>query len=198
MNVSERVFRVLVRAYPKRFRAEFEAEMIRLFREQLRDARRQGRMGVAMLWVELSADLVVTAPAEHLRERAAQARTTEGNAMIIRSTAGFTKPQRVALVLAAAPVVVSAGMSILAPGAMEPAFANPPAVIGLPLGSVLLAVAIAWSLLAYPIVRATRSTAGVVVTLLVFTFPATLASDHALLGARSAERERVASLTLRA
>ena len=55
-----RLYRRLLRLYPREFREEYGAEMSRLYRDRSRDE------GVLALWPALLADAVRTAPKEHL------------------------------------------------------------------------------------------------------------------------------------
>lgn len=68
MTVGERLFRALMRLYPRRFRERFLDEMVEFYRarrdEQLH---RRGRAGALRLWVHLVADILVSAPRQHLR-----------------------------------------------------------------------------------------------------------------------------------
>ena len=64
---SDRVYRALLRLYPEPFRAEFGEPMAQLFRDQVRDSARAGRLGLASLWLDTLADLLVTAAREHLQ-----------------------------------------------------------------------------------------------------------------------------------
>lgn len=66
MSLSERVYRRLLGLYPDAFRAEYGEPMARLFADQRRDALRDGRGGLAWLWLRTLADLLVTAAREHL------------------------------------------------------------------------------------------------------------------------------------
>jgi hypothetical protein len=147
--------------------------MLRLFREQLRDARWRGRRELTLLWFRVITDVAQSAPAEHLRERTAQARTTEGVSMAVQSPADFSAARRAGYAVAAIPII-SSPVYLLATGAAEAVTSNPPAILGLPAGIAVFAGSIIWALLAYPILRSTRSAAGLMATLLVFTFPATL------------------------
>ena len=66
---SERLYAGLMRAYPTRFRARYEDELLVLFRDQLRDARTADRAGsIAILWIQTMRDLVSSALGEHLRK----------------------------------------------------------------------------------------------------------------------------------
>jgi hypothetical protein len=66
----ERVYRALLRLYPKPFRTRFGDELVQLTGDLLRDAREgRGRGGVAETWLRLLLDIALTAPAEHLEQR---------------------------------------------------------------------------------------------------------------------------------
>ena len=67
----ERVYRALLRLYPKPFRIRFGDELVQLFGDVLRDARegRGGRGGTGGAWLHILADIALTAPAEHLDQR---------------------------------------------------------------------------------------------------------------------------------
>src|SRR5581483_9356802 len=67
MSLSEKLYRFLLLAYPRRYRQEFADPMTQLFRDRLRTARTlTARIG---FWLRILADWVVTVPAQHL-ERA--------------------------------------------------------------------------------------------------------------------------------
>jgi hypothetical protein len=67
-SLSERVYAGLLRAYPARFRARYEDEMVQLFADQLRDARAaSGTGGLATTWFRSFFDLLSSAVGEHLR-----------------------------------------------------------------------------------------------------------------------------------
>jgi hypothetical protein len=66
---SVRIYRLLLRAYPEKFRGEFGDEMAETFRElltQAADAR--GIAGVAGVWVRVIRDVAVSAPREQWDE----------------------------------------------------------------------------------------------------------------------------------
>ena len=67
----ERVYRALLRLYPKPFRTRFGDELVQLFGDVLRDAREGsgGRGGTGGAWLRILADIALTAPAEHLDQR---------------------------------------------------------------------------------------------------------------------------------
>lgn len=80
MSTAERVFRLFLRAYPAEFRAEYEREMMLVFRDQRRD----GRGGVRF-WAACSWDVARTAPALRVEAwqspRHVHTQFTEGVAM---------------------------------------------------------------------------------------------------------------------
>lgn len=60
------VYRALLQCYPAAFRHEYGHQMVLMFAEQLREARRTGRrLEQAALWVHASLDLLIVAPREH-------------------------------------------------------------------------------------------------------------------------------------
>jgi hypothetical protein len=83
--------------------------------------------------------------------------------------------QRFGYVIASLPFVLIVVAQVLAPGFLEPIFANPPEIVGLPAGIVMLFIAAIWASLAFVVIRANPSGLGMAVGLLVFTVPAILA-----------------------
>jgi putative ABC transport system permease protein len=75
-SVGERVFRGLLRLYPRAFRDRFLEEMVEFFRDRRDEQRhRNGARGVARLWAHVVADIMASAPRQHVRAlRAASAR----------------------------------------------------------------------------------------------------------------------------
>ena len=71
-----------------------------------------------------------------------------------------------------APIILFVFLRVAAPDFFDPLFTNPPAIAGLPLGIVIMAGVLAWTLVGILIVNRTRSSTGIVVALLVFTLPA--------------------------
>jgi hypothetical protein len=66
--MSEKLCRLLLRAYPSRFRRQYGEETMQLFRDRLRDER--GAVRRARLWLDLLRDLIASAPREHTRASA--------------------------------------------------------------------------------------------------------------------------------
>ncbi len=66
--ISERVYRVLLRAYPQEFRETYGRHMEQVFRDlSCEEARRGGRAGLVRLWVRVNLDLASTAVVERCR-----------------------------------------------------------------------------------------------------------------------------------
>ena len=69
LSFSARIYRSLLGLYPSRFRAEYEAEMARTFRDSCRaEYRQNGALGLAGVWAETVPDLVVSVTDEHAQE----------------------------------------------------------------------------------------------------------------------------------
>ncbi len=66
LSVGERLYRLLLYLYPRRHREEYGRLMLLHVRDQLRDAREQGRWHVLRCWASVLLDTARTAPAEHL------------------------------------------------------------------------------------------------------------------------------------
>ena len=62
-----RVYRLLLTAYPREFRARFGSEMVQLFQDQLQAARATGGEGVTRAWLRAIGDLAVSAASERGR-----------------------------------------------------------------------------------------------------------------------------------
>ncbi len=61
-SISERVYRVLLRAYPREFRETYGRQMEQVFGELYREeASRGGRAGLMRLWVRVGLDLALSA-----------------------------------------------------------------------------------------------------------------------------------------
>jgi hypothetical protein len=68
MRFSERLYRILIRAYPRRYREHFAESMACCFRDQLRAAATP--VALTRLWLRTLADLAWSVPARHLDGRA--------------------------------------------------------------------------------------------------------------------------------
>jgi PPM family protein phosphatase len=66
--LAERLYRLLLNAYPRTFREEFASEMFLVFRDAYRETScQQGTLGVLRLWKDFFYDFVKTACIEHAR-----------------------------------------------------------------------------------------------------------------------------------
>lgn len=69
LNLSTRFYRLLLNAYPARFRSEYGPHMAQLFRDDARDTlHNRGHAALAGLWLLVLLDLLKTAINEHIRE----------------------------------------------------------------------------------------------------------------------------------
>jgi Clp amino terminal domain, pathogenicity island component len=66
--MSEKIYAWLLRLYPVRFRQEYEASAMQLFRDRLRAERGFSRR--LWFWLDVITDLVVSLPREHWRQTA--------------------------------------------------------------------------------------------------------------------------------
>lgn len=74
-TLSERLYRLLLRAYPPAFREEYASEMLLTFRDARADARCEwGVAGVLLLWGEVLPDFARSVCSQHARHWLARAR----------------------------------------------------------------------------------------------------------------------------
>jgi predicted permease len=62
---ADRLYRIVLRAFPFDFRTDHQREMEQTFRAQRREADREGNVAVTRLWLDTIRDLCTTAPREH-------------------------------------------------------------------------------------------------------------------------------------
>lgn len=74
--MSEKLYHLLLRLYPSRFRTHYAAEAMQVFRDRLRDER--GLLKRARLWIDVLFDVSVSAPREHHRAPSLPAPSTTG------------------------------------------------------------------------------------------------------------------------
>jgi hypothetical protein len=174
MNRHERIYRRLLRLYPADFRARFGNEMISLFREQLRDARSSGeRRQIASLWARCLVDLVVTVPKQHFEKERQVSQVAEGSPVVLAMDGPRSATRTRRVLLSLLPLWVVLVRSIVAPGANEPLFANPPAMFGLPLGFPLLALALSVMAMGVAVTARATSMRSTIFTFAFLTAPAT-------------------------
>jgi hypothetical protein len=164
---------VLLRLYPRRFRAEYQDEMTRLFAQQLHHARvTEGWAGALRVWVRSLIDLVATAPSEHLEKE-----------ILVASPVGAPDKRANVPVRPSASPWVAIGLlplwtllvvAILAPKYLAAAFLNPPGMLGLPFGVVAMGGGIVWATFGVALMANTSSIALRTLSLILFTIPATL------------------------
>lgn len=69
LSLSQRLFALLLAAYPAEFRREYGREMTQVFRDCYRaEVRRKGLPGAIKIWVYTLFDLALSAPREHLHD----------------------------------------------------------------------------------------------------------------------------------
>ncbi len=75
VSTSARLYRLLLVAYPARFRREYAEPMAQVFRDSIREAERQrGARGIVCLWLATLRDLARTALVERVSEVIAMSR----------------------------------------------------------------------------------------------------------------------------
>jgi hypothetical protein len=176
VTASERAYRVLLRVYPRPFRARYEDEMVRLFRDQMRDARESERRGaLAAHWLHALTDIATSAPTEHLQpQEATVAKTVDSSSVEVPVSSGRGGRFTLGYALASSPFVVLLVVRLFAGEALDTIFMNPPSILGLPAGIVALFAASVWASLAFVGIRMSRSRIGITLSLLIFTVPALL------------------------
>src|SRR5689334_23043295 len=66
-NLSCRIYRLLLAAYPADFRHEYGQSMLQVFRDSYRDASvRQGKLATINFWLAILRDLIVSASRQHI------------------------------------------------------------------------------------------------------------------------------------
>lgn len=171
MSRQVRAYRRLIRLYPAPFRARYEDQMVGLFIDQLRDARDAGTsMGIVPLWVRTLADLIATAPSQHLRKESPVLQPVDPAPAV--APPERPRSQRIAVGVATVPIVLWAVLWLVAPGFMEPIFSIPPAILGLPAGLVVSAFALGTATFGWLVARHARSRVIALGALLFLTAPA--------------------------
>jgi len=66
MTFSQRIFQIMMVAYPPEFRRKYGPQMVQVFRDCYRAERQaESRFAIGRLWVHTLIDLIRTAPSEH-------------------------------------------------------------------------------------------------------------------------------------
>ena len=126
MTTSERVYRRLLRLYPRTFRAAYEDEMARLFLDQLRDAGASGRRGaLAGHWLRSLADIVMSAPAAYLQpEDATVAKAVDPGTVQLSVASQSNGPVRLGYALASIPFALLVSAFLARPDFMNRSSSN--------------------------------------------------------------------------
>jgi len=132
MTRAERVYRALLRAYPRSTREACGEDMVQLLVDRLRDA--DSSFAMARVWVEAIADIAMTAPREHVTRRWA-VKVVEGP--VLEGHRPLAPDVRVA----AAPLLLVVIVALAQPGYYEPLFDDRMVLAGLPFGMAVLALA---------------------------------------------------------
>ena len=132
MTRAERVYRALLRAYPRSTREACGEDMVQLLVDRLRDA--DSSFAMARVWVEAIADIAMTAPREHVTRRWA-VKVVEGP--VLEGPRPLAPDVRVA----AAPLLLVVIVALAQPGYYEPLFDDRMVLAGLPFGMAVLALA---------------------------------------------------------
>jgi hypothetical protein len=173
MTRHERLYRRLLSIYPASFRDRYEQEMVTLFTDQLRDARSSGRpMQIVRLWLRSLGDLVSTAPGQHMAKEQLVPRPLDGAALALLGDPDRGGLKRTGYALALLPLWVGIVLRIAAPGFLDPLFLNPPAIVGLPAGIVVIFAAGLLMALGVLVMRSTRSIAWRTAAFALLTLPA--------------------------
>ena len=81
-SFSERLYHLMLLAYPRRFREEYANEMLLVFSDACSEtSRQQGTLGVLSLWCDFFCDYVKTVCVEHIQSWMQRG---EGNFVLVR------------------------------------------------------------------------------------------------------------------
>ena len=174
MNRSERLYHVLLRAYPESFRRRYEAAMMQLFRDQLRDASGSAaaRAGV---WLQTIVDIARSAPGERLR-RAPAPLPVAGSLTATEEFADARgrrdSDRRRATWVAGSPAILLVFMSVAMRGFIDPLLDPGISIVGMPAGLLVIGLIVALSALGAWIISRASSRLLMMAALLLVTAPA--------------------------
>src|SRR5262245_45690904 len=103
MTLSQRLFHLLLFAYPREFRHEYGSQMTQLFRDCYRHQTNESSTGLWVLWLGTISDLLVSAPREHLERLRVE-------------TSVMTHPQRTILTLGTCLAIIVVAFLLLSYG----------------------------------------------------------------------------------
>jgi hypothetical protein len=172
----ERIYGRLLRLYPRAFRAEYGAEMARLFGDQLRDAQSSGEpRALVSLWLRSIVDLIVTAPRHHLAKEHLVPQPVDAPSTSLGAERRIPD-QRPRMLLGLLPLWIILALVIAVPGFMDPIFSKPPEAFGLPLGVVSLGCALSVMGVGVVVLWRTTSRAAAILAFACLTVPAAMLS----------------------
>ncbi len=147
--------------------------MTHLFGEQARDAHASGEpLSLASLWARSIIDVAVTAPGHHLRREqyVPQPADMPPDGFVLEIGSRTTQAPR--MVLAFLPLWILLFQLFAVRGFMDPVFASPPGIAGLPAGIGLLAIALLLMGLGVGVLRHTSSRMAAILAFAFLTLPA--------------------------
>jgi hypothetical protein len=103
MTLSQRLFHLLLLAYPRQFRHEYGSQMTQLFRDCYRDQTSRNATGIWVLWLRTVSDLFISAPREHLER-------------LRRENSFMSNPQRTVLALVTCLAIIVVAFLLLSYG----------------------------------------------------------------------------------
>lgn len=165
------LYRLLLRAYPASFRAEYEREMVWAFEQQL--ARSRTRRDRLALFAGVAIDIVVSAGKEHASSSGAAMQPVEGGVAAMSLEPVF-RSSREARVCALAPLWAGLPVMALVPGSLEMLVTSPPDIVGIPAALVFTVVALLWAAFGAFVVWQARYAVVVAVAIALFAVPASL------------------------
>lgn len=113
--MSERIYALLLRLYPRVFRERYADEMRRVFRERLRDEHS------LRVWLDVIADAIVSIPQQHLAARAAHARYPPARAQLQRAMFAAVRPMLILSLLLGMGMGASIAAAFIIGGIWPPA-----------------------------------------------------------------------------
>ncbi len=140
VELSVRVYRLLINSYPASFRQEYGNQMTQVFRELATDAlRKRGAMGLVTAWFRVLADLLCTVTKEQLLELLKRffMKTSPSADDNIKSISRFAGPLAISAIHLAASVAVYGVLNAFGPGGLPP--------------TVTSALFYIWSALSFPL-----------------------------------------------
>jgi hypothetical protein len=165
------LYRLLLRAYPASFRAEYEREMVWAFEQQL--ARSRTRLDRLVLFAGVAVDLVISAGKERASSPGAAMQPIEGRVADM-SLQPVYRSSREARLSALTPLWAGIPVMALIPGSLDMLTTKPPDIIGIPAALVFVVVALLWAAFGAFVVWHARYPVVVAIAIAIFAVPASL------------------------